>query len=135
MHNSTRRLLVALSLLALIALWLSGAGDERRQPAAPASAPAPLPASTPELRAALIAEYDSLIARAWPAFNNVRVVIERDRLLAVHPFFNRYSFDVGEGAGLVRAWMDARQQQLQRAGIREVGVRGERPGDRVTYSV
>jgi hypothetical protein len=81
------------------------------------------------IRARLKDSYELMISAAKPDYNFIKVDISKSKggytLWAMHAYFSQFSFDLGGFAGQVQGWIGQNREDLVKAGIRRVGVRGE----------
>ncbi len=96
--------------------------EEARLRAIPAATPFP-----PEIVAVqkrLAAEYLAIVQAAYPSYNGIHIEwqVFPYGLMASHPLFTQYEFDVGPLAGAIREWIAENRAELVAAGIKHVGI-------------
>jgi hypothetical protein len=81
------------------------------------------------IRARLKDSYELMISAAKPNYNFIKVSVSKSKggytLWASHAYFSQFSFDLGGFAGQVQGWIGQNREDLVKAGIRRVGVRGD----------
>jgi hypothetical protein len=105
-----------------------------RTPAPPALTP-PIPSPAPralspeETRNELADMYLALVSNANKYMNFIKKRTTKTKggyeLWAVHSGFTSRSFDYGDEAKLISAWIDSNRTELKRAGIVRVGLKNE----------
>lgn len=81
------------------------------------------------LREWLQEDYRKTVAEANPYLNFIKASITKTKeghaIWAIHAYFNRYSFKVGDEAKVVKHWIDKHREQLNKAEIHRVGLMDE----------
>ena len=103
-------------------------------PAAPPSNTTPVPEPTVrpvspgELRAQLKENYLAVIKAANPHLNFIKASVSggkgRYTLWAVHDYFSQFSLSIGDDAKVIQAWIHVHRDELEKANIRRVGLKG-----------
>lgn len=83
------------------------------------------------VRDRLKSNYRELMATANPHLNFIESQLTKGKggyqIWAVHTYFSQYSFSIGEDAKITSRWIVSNHENLVRAQIKTVGVKGEGP--------
>ena len=82
----------------------------------------------PALRELLKIEYRDVVAAANPHLNYIGAQLTSAKggfaLWATHDFFGQYSLSIGGDAAVIQAWINKRRDDLHKAHITRVGLKG-----------
>ena len=89
----------------------------------PAGPVVAIPSTAPSQvsRDALLDNFLDTVGRCYPSLNGIQHFAGSD-FVAVHPFFSQYTFAMGTPAREIAAWVNAHRADLDRFGVKKVGV-------------